>query len=860
MSYNYGQIFAGNTNRNGIKYNWFNASLVVRRLKIVPTSINGRSALRMELYGCLEDEEKQSLPLGMQTGIIPNSRLAGNGYYKYNARLFRRAAGMFNSGQRSLYLVVDLVNPMTLTGISMQGCLHSSYCDHNVVRKYSLLVRNNTASKYIRLSQIFNGNSPFSTDPVMNVLSTPITARYVKISKDEASYSRYMKVELYGHKPICSGIVKSIDTTHAFTKALPSIHSSTAWCLPTSRHFLSIKFKKTVIITGIVLQGDPVHKNWVKRFRFSYGMNKSELITDSKEYIGNSDQHDPLAIHWLTSAVIANHINIKPIQCQRACCFRFDIRGCDEVHFAPHSLQIQASGQKLTFSWKEPSVAITTVEKFVIRLEAFKTYNDSFGYMVTFETCEPILTITTPFAAAHFNVSVFAQIDKNFTGIFEQDRIVQSFVQEPTAPPAPLVTSEDLSINGDMTKIIKIHSVTDLFGPISAYQIIISTLPLKKEKLENMYLLSQNTANAFKMSYFLGANIIANSSISMYNMTLVEGEERNKDFNGRLNTIAVYHFYVRAVIVGKDAAKHKFKNRNIYGKSTHVIIERRSLPKLSRPHPSNATAMLLQLQRGPPNTKYYQVVIMKIKPDATKLQLNSSSSYNVFKTYSSAQYNEPYIAAVFDGKDFEQYKMFAIGDGAVYTEDSQNVRKRRSTTKFVNGPLKPGETFVMFQRVLINNSFVTTPWSKPVYIDPPVNGNWSSWSDWTICSQSCGMGMKRRKRVCNSPVPQHEGSKCVTLPNKTALNETEVVSCTMKECPVNGQWGSWGNWTLCTSTCSGGIQERRRFCDSPSARHGGLLCLLPDFKIRGTHEMQSKVCNSKPCPGNVLSYDALLLG
>lgn len=52
---------------------------------------------------------------------------------------------------------------------------------------------------------------------------------------------------------------------------------------------------------------------------------------------------------------------------------------------------------------------------------------------------------------------------------------------------------------------------------------------------------------------------------------------------------------------------------------------------------------------------------MKIKPDATKLQLNSSSSYNVFKTYSSARYNEPYIAAVFDGKDFEQYKMFAIG-------------------------------------------------------------------------------------------------------------------------------------------------------------------------------------------------------
>lgn len=41
---------------------------------------------------------------------------------------------------------------------------------------------------------------------------------------------------------------------------------------------------------------------------------------------------------------------------------------CILVHFTPHSLQIQASGQKLTFSWKEPSVAITTVEKFVVSI------------------------------------------------------------------------------------------------------------------------------------------------------------------------------------------------------------------------------------------------------------------------------------------------------------------------------------------------------------------------------------------------------------------------------------------------------------------------------------------------------------
>lgn len=42
----------------------------------------------------------------------------------------------------------------------------------------------------------------------------------------------------------------------------------------------------------------------------------------------------------------------------------------------------------------------------------------------------------------------------------------------------------------------------------------------------------------------------------------------------------------------------------------------------------------------------------------------------------------------------------------------------------------------------------------------PIDGQWSSWSPWSTCSKSCGIGYKQRKRICNNPVPSNGGSSC----------------------------------------------------------------------------------------------------
>ncbi|KAL3870965.1 hypothetical protein ACJMK2_038990, partial [Sinanodonta woodiana] len=56
------------------------------------------------------------------------------------------------------------------------------------------------------------------------------------------------------------------------------------------------------------------------------------------------------------------------------------------------------------------------------------------------------------------------------------------------------------------------------------------------------------------------------------------------------------------------------------------------------------------------------------------------------------------------------------------------------------------------------------------------NGNWSYWSTWSLCSQTCGGGSRSRSRQCNSPAPGDYGLNC-TGPD----HETD--NCNKEECP-----------------------------------------------------------------------------
>ncbi|KAK2570892.1 Mucin-like protein [Acropora cervicornis] len=59
-----------------------------------------------------------------------------------------------------------------------------------------------------------------------------------------------------------------------------------------------------------------------------------------------------------------------------------------------------------------------------------------------------------------------------------------------------------------------------------------------------------------------------------------------------------------------------------------------------------------------------------------------------------------------------------------------------------------------------------------------VDGGYDEWSMWSLCSATCGTGVKVRSRVCNSPPPRKGGKGC-----KRLGPATETVQCFEGKCP-----------------------------------------------------------------------------
>ena len=58
-----------------------------------------------------------------------------------------------------------------------------------------------------------------------------------------------------------------------------------------------------------------------------------------------------------------------------------------------------------------------------------------------------------------------------------------------------------------------------------------------------------------------------------------------------------------------------------------------------------------------------------------------------------------------------------------------------------------------------------------------VNGGFTEWTEWSVCTVTCGSGMIERTRECSNPKPANNGSDCFDL-------NLEVKECTMPEiCP-----------------------------------------------------------------------------
>eukprot|EP01012_Entosiphon_sulcatum_P049575 TRINITY_DN6820_c0_g1_i6.p1 TRINITY_DN6820_c0_g1~~TRINITY_DN6820_c0_g1_i6.p1 ORF type:complete len:7637 (+),score=112.47 TRINITY_DN6820_c0_g1_i6:5459-28369(+) len=116
---------------------------------------------------------------------------------------------------------------------------------------------------------------------------------------------------------------------------------------------------------------------------------------------------------------------------------------------------------------------------------------------------------------------------------------------------------------------------------------------------------------------------------------------------------------------------------------------------------------------------------------------------------------------------------------------------------------------------------------------PPTPCNVTAWSEWSLCTKTCGGGTHRRTRAI---IVQPTGPE--TCPE---LEETQA--CNTHACPVNCVVGEWGSWTTCSLACGGGTQVRVRAVQVPAA-FGGAEC--PD-DLR-----EVRICNSQPCPVNCI--------
>eukprot|EP00058_Branchiostoma_floridae_P027369 XP_002612860.1 hypothetical protein BRAFLDRAFT_67190 [Branchiostoma floridae] len=315
------QTFPGSTDRNTPVTNLLDNSIDTRYVRFVARTARNWISMRVELLGC----NICRVPLGMESGFIPDERITAPSYTTGSEPHRGRLNGVAGVGAWA------------------------------------------PAENYPNLwLQIFIGNADRNT-PKTNLLDNPIDTRYVRILARSARNWIGMRVELLGCS-ICrdplgmeSGLIpdgsitasSNNDGSEPFRARLngggfwsPTIADRERW--------LQVDLSTITRVTGIIIQGNPTGGTWVTLFRLQYSTDGTTWTTyvDSdglqKTFQGSADRNTPIT-NILETPIDTRYVRILAVHPRNWYAMRIELLGCKE--WLEVFSTVKGTGQRVYDAW-----------------------------------------------------------------------------------------------------------------------------------------------------------------------------------------------------------------------------------------------------------------------------------------------------------------------------------------------------------------------------------------------------------------------------------------------------------------------------------------------------------------------------